>query len=203
MVFALRIATLVVYDIIIVPFDLESIDSNKDGEESLFNKIINFCEKFLKYTGVNRGMASLVLAKILTRPDAVKSGHLDTFIERMKARYLEHINDSSKLFVLTGILQVMTDILKTGQRDQLITRIEGVFNTFITVKSELEFIEASSVLKQLRVKFANHLGCVLLKPKVASWRYKMGVRSLMQTLDNKAPEKQEDESEEEDDDELF
>ena len=186
--------------VVIVPFDLETIDSTKDGEESLLNKIMSFCEGFLNSTGINRQAASLVLAKILTRPDVINQGYLDSFIDRMKLKYEENINDSTKIFSLTGVLHVMTDILKTGQREQLLSRASKVFDTFITTKSDSEFVESSSILKKLRVKFANNLGLIYLKPKVASWRYKMGSRSLMKNLESQATQKQEESSDEEMDD---
>lgn len=93
--------------VVIVPFDLETIDSKKEGEESLLTKIIDFCEGFLKSTGVNRQAACQVIAKILTRPDVIKEGHLDSFLDKLKARYEENLHDSTKIFVLTGILQVL------------------------------------------------------------------------------------------------
>ena len=86
----------------------------------------------------------------------------------MKSSYEENINDSTKIFILTGVLHVVTDILKAGQREQLLTRTAKVIDAFITTKSSSDLVESSSVLKKLRVKFANNLGLVYLKPKVAS-----------------------------------
>jgi len=114
----------------------------------------------------------------------------------MKDKYEENINNSTKVFILTGVLHVMTDILKTGQREELLTRIHKVFDTFITLKSTSDFVESSSTLKKLRVKFANNLGLVYLKPKVASWRYKMGSRSLMKNLEHQHDQDQDDKDDE-------
>jgi tubulin-specific chaperone D len=192
--------------VVIVPFDLETIDSKMEGEESLLTKIINFCENFLKSTGVNREASCKVIAKILTRPDVIKEGHLDAFIEEMKTRYHENINNSTKIFILTGILQVLCEIFKTGQRDDLKIRIEAVFDTFVKTKSTSDFVESSSMLKKLRVKFVHKLGLIYLKPRVASWRYKMGSRSLLENLKLLPKESEEhdtgfnyDENEEDDD----
>jgi hypothetical protein len=121
----------------------------------------------------------------------------------MKQRYEENINDSTKIFVLTGILHVLCDIFKTGQREDLHSRIDDVFETFVKTKSTSEFVESSSMLKKLRVKFAHNLGLIYLKPRIASWRYKMGSRSLMQNLKEapKVPEPQDADIDYEDEEE--
>lgn len=146
----------------------------------------------MKSTGVNREAASKVIAKILTRPDVIKEGHLDSFIEKMKDRYEENLNNSTKIFVLTGVLHCLCEIFKTGQREELYSRIELVFDTFIKKKSTSEFVESSSMLKKLRVKFAHCVGLIYLKPRVAAWRYQMGSRSLLQNLENQKEEAKEE-----------
>ena len=160
-----------------------------------FQKIINFCEGFLSSTGVNREGACKVLAKLLTRSDVIKEGRLDLFIAKLKTRYEENINDPTKVFILTGVVQWMWEIFKTGQRSDLKNRIESIFNTFIKLKSTNNFVESSSVLKSLRVKFAYCLGLIYLKPKVASWRYQMGSRSLLQNLEHNTVTNVEEEKE--------
>jgi len=79
---------------------------------------------------------------------------------------------------------VLCEIFKTGQRDDLKSRIDTVFDTFIKTKSTSEFVESSSMLKKLRVKFAHRLGLIYLKPRVAAWRYQMGSRSLLKNLES-------------------
>ena len=36
----------------------------------------------------------------------------------------------------------------------------------------------STIMRKNRVKLAQRIGCIFLKPKVASWRYQMGSRTL-------------------------
>jgi tubulin-specific chaperone D len=43
-------------------------------------------------------------------------------------------------------------------------------------------MKKSSVLKQARVKLAQRIGCIFLKPRVAKWRYQRGARSLAANL---------------------
>lgn len=181
--------------VVIVPFDLDTIDSKQEGEETLLDKIINVSEGFLNSAGKNKEVASQVIAKLVTRPDVIKLGYLDSFIEKMKAQYVENINDSSKIMLLTGTLQVLCDIFKTGQRGELKSRVETVFDTFIKTKSKTKFIQSSSMLRKQRVKLAHKLGLIFLKPKVASWRYQMGSKSLLKNLDKEAKEETKEEPE--------
>lgn len=51
------------------------------------------------------------------------------------------------------------------------------------------------MLKKLRVQFVHHLGLIYLKPRVASWRYQMGSRSLLQNLENQPKEIKEEKDE--------
>lgn len=193
--------------VVIVPFDLETIDSKKDGEDSLLDKIVKSSERFLNQAGKNKEIASKVVAKLLTRPDVIKLGYLDTFIEKMKAEYEANINDSSKIMSLAGSIQVLCDIFKTGQRSDLKSRVETVFDTFIKKESETKFIQSSSLLKKERVKFAHKLGLIFLKPRDASWRYQMGSKSLLKNLESEgkgedAPDTGFNYEENEDDEEL-
>ncbi|CAI2368352.1 unnamed protein product [Moneuplotes crassus] len=172
--------------VVIVPFDLETIDSKKEGDETLLDKIINFSEGFLNQAGKNKEISSQVVAKLLTRPDVIKLGYLDSFIEKMKTQYIENINNPTKIMQLVGCLQVLCDIFKTGQRSDLFSRVETVFDTFIKTESEQNFIQSSSMLKKQRVKFAHKLGLIFLKPRVASWRYQMDSKSLLKNLDSES-----------------
>jgi len=174
--------------VVIVPFDLDTIDSKKEGEESLLDKIMKFCEGFINSAGKNKDAASSVLAKLFTRPDVIKQGHLDAFIEKMKNQYTENLNDSTKILILSGTLHIMCDIFSTGQRKELYSRVETVFDTFIKSESETKYIQSSSMIRQYRVKFAHKLGLIYLKPRVASWRYQMGSKSLLKNLENQTEE---------------
>jgi hypothetical protein len=59
--------------IVLVPFDIDTIDSKK-GEEQivLVKRIINICKSHLSNSGKIREAATVLLAKLLTRPDVVK-----------------------------------------------------------------------------------------------------------------------------------
>lgn len=63
----------------------------------------------------------------------------------------------------------------------------------------------STIIRKSKVKLAQRIGCIFLKPKVASWRYKRGSRTLshlMQANQNQADTKDEDDEEMLDEDDI-
>lgn len=65
-------------------------------------------------SGGNLEASSKVLGNVLTRPDVVNAGYLDQFLLDLKDQYLHEINDSAKIYALTGKFKVLTDIFKFG-----------------------------------------------------------------------------------------
>lgn len=57
--------------IVLVPFDLTTIDSQKD-QEALVCRIINMGRSYLEEGGKVRDGSTLMTARLLTRPDVVK-----------------------------------------------------------------------------------------------------------------------------------
>ena len=70
--------------IVLVPFDLTTIDSQRN-QEILVKRIINIGRAYSVDPGKIRDGAAVLLSKLITRPDVVKSGELDAFIEAMTA----------------------------------------------------------------------------------------------------------------------
>ena len=76
--------------IVIVPFDLQTIDSSFNSKSSngtngssngpsLVDRIISVCKTYLRDSGPARNAAALCLSKLLTRPD-MEARHLDEFL---------------------------------------------------------------------------------------------------------------------------
>ena len=65
--------------IVLVPFDLTSIDSQK-SQIILVKRIINIGRGHSIDAGKLRDGAAILLSKLITRPDVVRSGELDTFL---------------------------------------------------------------------------------------------------------------------------
>jgi len=168
--------------IVLVPFDLTTIDSNKETQEILVKRIINIGISFMSNSGKVRDGASVMLGKLLTRPDVVKTGETDSILASLAAEYQVNCNETGKLVNCSGILQTLVEIFKTGHRDDLFARVKIIFDSVLKQEITNSFMKKSLVIKKARVNLAQRIGCIFLKPKVAKWRYQRGSRSLAMNL---------------------
>ena len=84
-----------------------------------------------------RDGAAILLAKLVTRPDVVKSGETDSFLKKMATEYTESLEDTKRpFFKAAGALQTLVEIFKTGHRDDLLSRVDLVFDPILKTKIE-------------------------------------------------------------------
>ena len=167
--------------VVLAPFDLETMDSRK-YEEELVPRITNLCKECLNNTGKLRDAAALVLSKLVTRPDLVKKGLLTDTLAWLRDEYTTKLTEFNQVFYLTGLLYAVYCIFKYGHRTELLPQIEPVFSVlFAEEKGNKEYI-GNTILTKLKVKLAQRIGLIYLKPKVAKWRYERGFRSLADNL---------------------
>jgi tubulin-specific chaperone D len=100
--------------------------------------------------------------------------------------FVASCNDTTKLFYITGAVQSLVEIFKTGHRNDLMPRVDIIFDAILKTEVTNNFNKNSSVLKKDRVNLAQRIGCIFLKPRVASWRYQRGARSLASNLNASA-----------------
>ena len=123
--------------IVLVPFDLTTIDSGeKKNQEILVKRIMNIGVQYTEHSGKLRDGAAILLSKLITRPDVVKSGETDTFLKKMAADYAEGLDDAKRPFVAAGILQTLVEIFKTGHRDDLLSRVDLVFDPVLKTEQK-------------------------------------------------------------------
>ena len=68
--------------IVLVPFDLTTIDSaDQHNQQILVQRIIAIARQWIDSSGKIRDGATLILSKLITRPDVVKSGQTDLLME--------------------------------------------------------------------------------------------------------------------------
>jgi len=48
-----------------------------------------------------------LLSKLITRPDVVKSGELDTFLEEMTLQFVEAQDNARAIYIAQGVLQTL------------------------------------------------------------------------------------------------
>ena len=168
--------------IVMVPFDLTTIDSASSSQVVLVQRIVNIAKQWLDNSGKLRDAASLMLAKLVTRPDVVKQGETDKLLDYLVAQYSENINQTGKQLLVSGILVTLVQIFKIGHRDDLLSRASKVLDAILKTQSDNPQMQKSSFIKKARVNLAQRIGCIFLKPRVAKWRYQRGSRSLASNL---------------------
>ena len=57
--------------------------------------------------GKIRDGAAVLLSKLTTRPDVVKSGELDTFLEKVTLQYTATADDAAMIYTAQGLLQTL------------------------------------------------------------------------------------------------
>ena len=157
--------------VVLVPFDLTTIDSGKVSQDILVKRISNIGRSINGNPGKIRDAAAVMLGNLMSRPDVVKSGETDFFLSQLNVEYDSVYNDSNKIFNATGILQTLVEIFKTGHRDDLLPRINTIFEPIIKRESTDKYMCKSTKLRKAKVNIAQRIGCIFLKPKLAKWRY--------------------------------
>ena len=191
----------------LVPFDLHSIDSsldNCDGNSiTLVQSIVSTSASHLGDYGATRETAAACLASLLSRPD-LQDLELEGFVEwsvqilywfrtgqrpcdSKATQLLFPVPDEApSIFIIMGVLQTLVALVKTGHRSNLLSTeqklkgIEKLWEQSILVAEKKA--AGSVVLRKLFVKLFARIGCSYLPPRVATWRYQRGKRSLVENL---------------------
>ena len=167
--------------LVLVPFDMKAIDTNN----KLTKTIIAHCMEGLLAAGKCREGAAIMLAKYITRPDIVKAGYLrEVLNEKLKIGYIGYSYDPVTVDNAVGHLLGIVEILRAGERKELITEAKEL-TKLITEEHENKLVTINTQLRKLKAKLAERVGLVLLKPRVAAWRYQRGYRSLLENLEKK------------------
>jgi len=185
----------------LVPFDLNTIDSSApsasdraNGTISIVSNIVALCKDYLSDPGATQGAAAVCLSRLLSRPD-MEQHYLTQFLHWAN-RELMTASEGSEARVLqfkvTGIMLCLAHVAKNSPREQHVEASRIYFATVMKLVAHLTEDDArsdrpssSTLHRKLSVKLVQRLGLLYLPPKVRSWRYSRGLRSLelnMQTL---------------------
>ncbi|KAE9047708.1 Tubulin-specific chaperone D [Phytophthora rubi] len=183
----------------LVPFDLTTIDSSSAGEStngaiSIVSNIVTLCKDYLSDPGATQIAAAVCLSRLLSRPD-MEQHYLAQFLNwanRELATASEDKDMRVLQFKVTGIMLCLEHIAKNSPREQHIEASRIYFATVMKLVAHLTEDNArsdrpssSTLHRKLSVKLVQRLGLLYLPPKVRSWRYSRGLRSLelnMQSL---------------------
>ncbi|KAI8059095.1 tubulin folding cofactor D C terminal-domain-containing protein [Gongronella butleri] len=163
--------------ICMIPFDLQKVDSG-DTKASLVDNLLCLCKRYLCSTGKEREGASLLVARLISRRD-VHSQHLLPYLQWCKAR----LTADADVFETTGILTSLCYLYQVTERDVLFPTLDDHVLPLLTMDDVFAKHTSNAVIRKLRVKLTQRVGLAYLKPKIASWRYQRGHRSLRGNLD--------------------
>lgn len=178
----------------LVPFDLNTIDSstcsNSDGSNrpiSIVSNIVKLCKDYLSDPGTTQVAAAVCLSRLLSRPDT-EQHYLMQFLDwsNQELIMVSKGSDMRELqFRATGIMLCLAHIAKNSPRKQHIEASRIYFTSIMRLVAHLtennarsDHPSSSTLHRKLSVKLVQRLGLLHLPPKVRSWRYSRGLRSL-------------------------
>ncbi|KAI9905173.1 hypothetical protein PsorP6_013592 [Peronosclerospora sorghi] len=178
----------------LVPFNLNTIDSSsssandtQDRTISIVSKIVTLCKDYLSDPGATQTVAAVCLSLLLSRPD-MEYHDLVQFLmwANQELMTASKRNDrGSSQFKVTGIMLCLAHIAKHAPRKQHIGTSRIYFATIMQLaasftedNARLDRPSSSTLHRKLCVKLVQRLGLLYLRPKVRSWRYSRGLRSL-------------------------
>lgn len=185
----------------LVPFDLNTIDSSIttaadtiNGNISIVSNIVTLCKEYLGDPGSTQVAASVCLSRLLSRPD-MEAHYLNRFLtwannELTIAHQGEDLRANQ--FRVTGVMLSLAHIAKNSPREQHIQASRIYFKSVMQLISRMtdedsraDRPSSSTLHRKLSTKLVQRLGLLYLPPRVRSWRYQRGLRSLemnMQSL---------------------
>ena len=62
------------------------------------------------------------------------------------------------MVLVTGILQTLVEIFKVGHREDLLSRIDSVFDPILKTEIKNKFMQKSTIIRKFKVKLAQRIG---------------------------------------------
>ncbi|CAK8570151.1 unnamed protein product [Lathyrus sativus] len=164
------------YILVLVPFDISSVDTSIVSSDNLSEfeivplvlRIIGFCKDYLSTGGPTSSMAGLVLSRLLTRPDMPKA--FTSFVEWTHEVMTSVTADVLQHFEVLGTIEALAAIFKAGSRNLLLDVIPVVWNdTSLLYKSSIA--AKNPLLRKYLIKLTQRIGLASLPHRLPSWRY--------------------------------
>eukprot|EP01062_Namystynia_karyoxenos_P048454 TRINITY_DN3687_c0_g1_i1.p1 TRINITY_DN3687_c0_g1~~TRINITY_DN3687_c0_g1_i1.p1 ORF type:complete len:1250 (+),score=425.28 TRINITY_DN3687_c0_g1_i1:96-3845(+) len=169
-------------NIVLVPFDFASIDSKLHSSLTLTELLVLSAQHCLRLPGREREIGAFFIARLLTRPDLARSPHLPRFFQWCAAELAaDAAAAQSAPFGRIGALLAVAQILKIGNRGELLPHLPLIADV-LTGLAAGAAAGSNALQNKIHVKATQRLGLVYLPPRVVSWRYQRGLRSLAENL---------------------
>ncbi|KAM3128124.1 hypothetical protein pb186bvf_019770 [Paramecium bursaria] len=170
--------------IVLVPFDLSSIDSQLFEGFDLFTtqntiiaQLLNLGVIYLRSSTKLRNMGALYLSKLFSRSDVLKTQLLNEFLS-WSVKQVQIQDNILNTFYVTGILETLVEVLKTGQREELKQHL-NILLPLLTEKQKI----TGTLINLFLTKLTQRIGLVYLRPRVVNWAYKKGNQNIVSTLE--------------------
>lgn len=163
--------------LVLNPFEMARFDGfvkNPDDAtlKSKTDRIFTLCKTNTDRNDACSNVAALLTANFLVRIDIVG---------KFLPAYFDWVIESNETVPL-GKLVSISAILKHGKREDLLTHSEKLLKWLIAC----DFKSGNDYSKtKYSIKIVQRLGLVFLKPRLATWRYQRGSRSLTANLAQK------------------
>ncbi len=175
--------------LVLIPFDIGTIDSSTTS--TLTCTVVHLCRSYLSDAALTREAAAVCLGSLLTRPD-MNTAPLDNFIqwctEVLGVEGHQQDNSTAQTFKISGILLPLAYIFKAGDRESLRQLAPGLVCPLVKMVEMDQ--HRRTLTRKLCVKLFQRIGLSFLPPRIVSWRYCRGKRSLLQNLAGPSTEEQ-------------
>lgn len=165
--------------IVKIPFHMARLDGDATGDKTVMRRIFHVCLTFLRSSPTIMAASSHLTSCFLTRSDAVQACLTEFLAWAYDA--IKPIEERTALedrnFMAS--LSAIATILKHGKRDDLLPHAPVMLEKVLASNYKLS---KNSLLRKYGMKVIQRIGLTFLKPKVASWRYQRGARSLAENL---------------------
>ncbi|EDW75811.1 uncharacterized protein Dwil_GK15140 [Drosophila willistoni] len=149
------------------------VSNHVQAKTSKMERIFKLCQLYASTNDTCSAMAAYLSAKYFIRSD-IKDVYLERFLD-----WIMDQHQADTVHVKFGQLAAVAAILKHGKREDLLPYADKLLQWI----GSCNYKDGNDFLKYKNyVKIIQRIGLVHLKPRIASWRYKRGTRSLATNL---------------------
>ncbi|CAB3237102.1 unnamed protein product [Arctia plantaginis] len=170
--------------VVIIPFPMSRLDGFAPGQPdaasgskklTVIERVFNICKTYALCKDSCAEASAYLASKFLIRSD-VKELYMGAFFDWACEL---HSNIQEEDTIHYGVLAAVAAVLKHGKRDDLLPFASKLLEW---VTNQNYQYHKAMLVRKYGVKIVQRIGLTFLRPRVASWRYTRGSRSLAVTL---------------------
>ncbi|KAH9638460.1 hypothetical protein HF086_016785 [Spodoptera exigua] len=170
--------------VVIIPFHMSRLDGFAPGQPdtaegskklTVMERIFNICKTYAMSKDSCAEASAYLASKFLIRSD-VKELYMGAFFDWACDL---HSNIQEEETIHYGVLAAVAAVLKHGKRDDLLPLAPKLLS-WVTNQNYQQ--HKAMLVRKYGVKIVQRIGLTFLRPRVVSWRYTRGSRSLAVTL---------------------